>query len=358
MADALHLLVVDAGDADRTALVRIVELGIPGAAIDQATTADAALAMVQDRSYDCILLDDGIGLELVREIRARGNKTPIVLLATPNADLVEDALSAGITDYVQKSDLAPRRVAIRVRFAMRVGEYEVAKQEATVAAQRAATARADVLAVVSHDLRGPLHAIGLAVDALRDEVPEGGKRYLAAIERAAGRAERLITDLLEASSIENGGLTLTTSSVDAAALLRQAAQDHELAARETGGKITAHVPEGSLVVKADRDRVLQVLQNLIGNALKHAKGAPIDLLVASSDTGARFTVRDKGPGIAPTELPHIFDRYWRGRKKSGGGAGLGLAIAKGIVTAHGGELDVRSSLGAGTEFVFTLPLAR
>src|SRR5690606_7218441 len=99
------------------------------------------------------------------------------------------------------------------------------------------------------------------------------------------------------------------------------------------------------------------LGNLIGNSLKHAKGAPIDLRVERRNGEALIVVKDQGPGIPQTELPHIFDRYWSGRTKKGG-AGLGLAIAKGIIAAHGGSLAVDSKQGDGAAFSFTLPLAR
>jgi signal transduction histidine kinase len=100
-----------------------------------------------------------------------------------------------------------------------------------------------------------------------------------------------------------------------------------------------------------------VLSNLIGNSLKHARGAPIDLFVEREDNHAVIAVKDQGPGIPSTELPHVFDRYRTGRTKKGG-AGLGLAIAKGIVAAHGGNIAVDSSTGQGAKFSFTLPLAR
>src|SRR5262249_39837584 len=118
----------------------------------------------------------------------------------------------------------------------------------------------------------------------------------------------------------------------------------------------AHVPPEPLVVTADRERVAQVLANLVGNALKHAKGTPIDVSVERDDGLASITVRDHGPGITATELPHVFDRYWTGRLKKAS-AGLGLGIARGIVRAHGGAISVESQFGEGARFKFTLPLA-
>jgi signal transduction histidine kinase len=101
-----------------------------------------------------------------------------------------------------------------------------------------------------------------------------------------------------------------------------------------------------------------VFGNLIGNALKHARGAAIDIQLRRNGREAVIAVRDHGPGISATELPHVFDRYWHGRtSKKGGGAGLGLSIAKGIVDAHGGRIEVASQQGDGAEFWFTLPLA-
>src|SRR6185503_19128245 len=126
-----------------------------------------------------------------------------------------------------------------IRFAIRIGRAEAESQRLLKAANLAARARDDVLAVVSHDLRNPLHAIGLAVDNLRNEVNDRSLVYLGAIERASRRAERLINDLLEASAIENGVLTITRAAVDAAAIVRTATADAELLMKESGGKITA-----------------------------------------------------------------------------------------------------------------------
>jgi signal transduction histidine kinase len=363
MSERLRLLVVDDDLVDRLAIRRALEQSGLETTIEEAGDATEALAKIASGSFDCMLLDQDLpgtsGIELAAQLRGSDWHVPIVFVTGRSNDeeLLDQAADAGVTDFIPKNDLSPRRLRLRVQFAIRIGRAEAESARAVARATSAARARDDVLAVVSHDLRGPLHAISLATEALRDEVQGSAARYLGAIERASNRAERLIADLLEASAIENGGLTLARGAVDAGAILRQAAADHELLVKETGGKIIAHVPDEQIVVQADRDRVLQVLGNLIGNSLKHAKGAPIELTVERRESEAVIAVKDLGPGIPPTELPHVFDRYWSGRTKKGG-AGLGLAIAKGIVAAHGGDIAVDSDQGSGAKFSFTLPLAR
>jgi signal transduction histidine kinase len=362
MSERLRLLVIDDDLVDRLAIRRAVEQSGLDAELHEANDAKEMRAVLANHELDCLLLDQDLpgtpGIELARELRESGNLVPIVFVTgRQDEELLQAAVDAGVTDFIPKHDLSPRRLALRVKFAVRIGRAEADTARALQTAQRAARARDEILAVVSHDLRGPLHAISLACEALRDEINPPGARYLGAIERAITRAERLITDLLEASAIENGALALARSPVDAASIVRQAAADYELLAKETGAKIAAQVPEEQIVVSADRDRVLQVLGNLIGNSLKHAKGTPIEIKLERRDGEALIAVRDRGPGITQTELPHVFDRYWTGRTKKGG-AGLGLAIAKGIVSAHGGNISVDSKSGEGAMFTFTLPLAR
>ncbi|HUJ57508.1 MAG TPA: ATP-binding protein [Kofleriaceae bacterium] len=359
MSDRLRLLVVDGDAAAREAIRRAVQAN--DAELVETSDRAAARDALAAGSFACVLiaqdLHDGPGIELVRELRAAERCPPLVLIARAHdEEVLERALDAGVTDFVLAADLSPRRLWLRIRFAIRVGQAEAESSRSLARADSAGRARDEVLAVVSHDLRGPLHAIGLACDALHDEVPAGSQRYLAAIERAITRAERLISDLLEASAIENGALALNRGPIEAGAIVRQAAADYELAAKESGAKLSARVPAEPIVVSADRDRVLQVLGNLIGNSLKHAKGAPIEISLERRDREAVIAVRDRGPGITPGELPHVFDRYWSGRTRKGG-AGLGLAIAKGIVAAHGGSIAVDSTRGEGANFSFTLPLA-
>jgi signal transduction histidine kinase len=358
MTKRLRLLVVEADLVDRLALCRAIEQSSLDASVDEAGDADAAIRLVRAAAYDCLLVEQDLpgtpGVELAALLRREGTLTPIVFVSgRENAEyLLAHAAEGGVTDVIAKHDVSPRKLALRIRLAIRIGRAEAETARAIERAAEAAHGRDEILSMVSHDLRGPLHAISLATEALRDEIEGPAARYLGAIERASARAERMISDLLEANLIDTGGLTLDLGVVDVGAVLRQACADHEVRVKETGGTITAHIPDQPLVVRADRHRVLQVLGNLIGNSLKHAKGTPIDLSVERRDETAVIAVQDRGPGIALQELTHIFDRH---RTKRGG---LGLVIARGIVAAHGGALAVDSPEGDGTRFYFTLPIVR
>jgi PAS domain S-box-containing protein len=227
-------------------------------------------------------------------------------------------------------------------------------------AREAVSARDQTVAIVSHDLRDPLATICTGCTVL-DMDPE---RALAAgtagaMFRAAKQMERLVDDLLDVARIEAGGLSLELGPVDAAALVGDTAALFEAASGEKAMRLEVHVEDGLPPLRADRGRLSQVLSNLLGNAVKYVPlGGRVELRAeAVAPGGVRFMVRDSGPGIAPDQLPRLFDRFWQAERGQRGGAGLGLAIAKGIVEAHGGTLEVESALGRGSTFWFSLPVA-
>jgi PAS domain S-box-containing protein len=226
------------------------------------------------------------------------------------------------------------------------------------AARRATQARDEVLAVVAHDLRGPLNTIGLVSDAIARSGPPGTAsthRHVGSIRRAVKQIDRLIADLLDAAQLEAGTLRLEPATLDPAEVVAEAVE----AMRTSAGEHTLEVdvPAGLPAVRADRDRILQVLGNLLGNAVKFTPpGGRIVVSAARRERDVLLRVCDSGPGLSADQIGHVFDRFWQAVPSDRRGAGLGLAITRGLVEAHGGTIWVESQPGAGATFCFTLPV--
>ncbi len=233
-----------------------------------------------------------------------------------------------------------------------------AAQEALRAAVRA---RDEVLAVVSHDLRNPVGTISAAAELLAD-VPlpsEARGEHLEIIHRAADRINRLIQDLLDVAQIEAGRLSVWPKPVDTVEMLQESVASARVRADEHGIRLRAEIEPRLPHVAADRGRILQVMSNLIGNALKFTlEGGQVTVTASSADGGVLVAVSDTGPGIDPEMRQHLFDRFWKGHRSAGGGAGLGLAIVEGILAAHGTQVRVDTEVGEGSRFTFVLPLHR
>ena len=230
-------------------------------------------------------------------------------------------------------------------------------------AHRAVRARDDVLGIVSHDLRNPVGTAQMAAGLLLEDAGDGGDRrttrkYLEMIQRSMDRAQRLINDLLDVTQIDAGRLAVEPGPERPAALVEEACDAFAASAAGAGlvleGEAGAELPW----VAADRARVVQALGNLVANAIKFTPaGGRIVIGADEGAAGVTFRVSDTGPGIPPEQLPNLFDRFWKARDGDRRGAGLGLAIVRGIVAAHGSEVEVESVVGAGTTFRFTLPRA-
>jgi len=221
--------------------------------------------------------------------------------------------------------------------------------------------RDQVLGVVAHDLRNPLSVILAQLWALRRHDAEPDRRSVkpaAVIERAAKRMNRLIQDLLDVAVMESGQLTIERTRLSAHELIvgavdmqRPLVSSYSLELRVD---VDHHLPD----VWGDRDRLLQVFENLIGNAIKFTKGGGrITVGAFLRDHEVIFRVTDTGSGIAPEKVPRVFDRFWQASRTGRVGAGLGLPITKGIVEAHGGRIWVESASGSGSTFFFTIPTA-
>ncbi len=228
--------------------------------------------------------------------------------------------------------------------------------------RRATRAREDLLAVVSHDLKNPLGVVQLASALLLRGAQgrPGGEpvqKQASRIQAAADRMGRLISDLLDWGRIEAGGLPLEPSEQDVASLVMEAMESVRPLAEARGLRVGAELPDEDVQVKCDRTRVLQVLGNLLGNALKFTPdGGQLTVGARRHRGEVQFWVRDTGTGIRSEALPHVFERYWQAKDAESRGTGLGLYIAKGIVEAHGGRIWAQSEPGQGSTFTFTLPV--
>ncbi len=222
--------------------------------------------------------------------------------------------------------------------------------------------RDDFLGMVSHDLRDLLNGIIVNAAFIGEQTTkdEAGKSSLLGaqrIQRSAARMARLIGDLVDIASIDAGKLAVTPTAGDAAAVLLDAIDTWGPTATSKGMTLDS-VPRAPLPAKFDHERVIQILGNLITNAVKFsARGATIMIAVEAVDGAARFSVTDTGPGIPSDKLEAIFERFWQVGENDRRGLGLGLYISKCLVQAHGGKIWAESQLGAGSTFLFTIPIA-
>jgi chemotaxis family two-component system sensor kinase Cph1 len=239
-------------------------------------------------------------------------------------------------------------------------ENDLARQ--VLREQQAVRARDELVAVVSHDLRNPMTVIsmlcGMMQKAFSSEGPHTSRRISSAIDtmqQAAARMNVLLEDLLDTSKIEAGRYTVKPVALDVSQMFEEAYALLAPLAMEKGIDLSFNAEPG-LQINADPERLFQVLSNLIGNAIKFTpRQGNIGISALSNGKEIVFSVRDSGEGIAPDQLPHVFDRYWTQTENNPTGSGLGLYITQGIVQAHGGRIEAESELGRGSEFRFTVP---
>jgi len=231
-------------------------------------------------------------------------------------------------------------------------------------ARAAVRERDELLAIVSHDLRNPVNAIVMLTGALMSRSDAGAAvpvelEQLEAMRGAARQADGLIQDLQDVSRITAGRLRVDARPTAIGYAIAQTVELFEPSAEAAELTLTHDVPRELPRVRADIPRVQQVLSNLLVNAIKFTPPDGRVHVAVSLDDEARFlqvSVCDSGPGIAPEDVPRLFERYWQAPRLLRAGSGLGLFIAKGIIEAHGGTIEVETAVGKGTAFTFTLPL--
>lgn len=221
--------------------------------------------------------------------------------------------------------------------------------------------RDEFMGMVSHDLRTLLGGIALQAALLKRDAAEdeAGRRTVQAaekIQRFTARMNRLIGDLVDVASIEEGRIRVAAELQDATALVRESVEAFQPLISSQGLSLDVEIRGNMLMAKFDHERILQVLSNLLSNAIKFTPaGGRIALQVEPVGPDVRFSVADTGSGIPSHQLDAVFERFWQARSEDRRGLGLGLFISKGIVEAHGGRLWAESQLGKGSTFSFTLP---
>jgi signal transduction histidine kinase len=234
------------------------------------------------------------------------------------------------------------------------------EREARRSAELLSRAREDVLGVVAHDLRNPLNLVSMTTQLLLepDLSPERRKSTVAINARAVARMNRLIGDLLDVVRMEAGHLSLDVGPTDVTRVLAETMDAFQQRAADQGISLVLSPEPPNVIVQADEERVLQLIDNLVGNALKFTpSGGRVSIGGFIDANELRLTVADTGPGLTEEQRARLFERFWQARGADRRGLGLGLPIAKGIAEAHGGRLWVESTLGSGSTFQFAMPLA-
>ena len=276
------------------------------------------------------------------------------LLTAPLARLTRAAQA------VTNGDLS-QRVTVAAGAKDEIGTLGVAFNEMTTSLAEAETLRKNLVADVSHELRTPLSIVQGNLQAILDGVYPLEMGQVASLYEETRLLTHLVDDLHDLALADAGQLRLERAPVDLAGLAQAAVGQFGPAAEAAGIELALEPGEAPPVIDGDADRLAQVLRNLLSNALRHTQaGGRVTVRVARSGEQAQIQVADTGSGIAPEDLAHVFDRFYRGDKgrgRRGGGAGLGLAIARQLVTAHGGQITVTSQPGQGTTFTLVLPAA-
>lgn len=365
-----RILLVDDSPEDRVYLRRLLERGSKQRfTVVEEETGGAAIRTVSEEVPECVVVDynlpDMTGVQFIEHCRANGGPVcaPIVMLTGSGDEKVAvAALKAGAQDYLSKRDITAERLIRAVEHAVELFRMQRQVEEHRQSLELRNRQLQSYAAVVAHDLRNPVGLIqtssAFLLDILPDDAPRIQRDQLMAIHRSAERGLRLIRDLMDVARIETGKLEVETASCSVAGLAEEALAPHRAASARRRVAIHCELAPALPAVRADCDRVVQVLDNLLSNALKFTPdGGEVIVRAEPGEPGVLLSVEDSGPGIPDDLLDCVFDRFWQAERGDARGLGLGLAIVKGIVDAHGGRVWAERAPAGGAAFRFLLPAA-
>ncbi len=356
MSDVLRILIIDDSEDDRDLYRRALQKSVTARyEIQEAETGDAGLKRVEEREPDCILLDYSLpgqnGIEVLKRVRAERPHVPVVMLTGQgNEAIAVTAIREGAQNYISKSTITPDTIhrAIQVAIEHCAMERRIDEQRRSLEIFTRALA---------HDLKEPVRTIKSFLDLLgtQENFSERGKNHFSVLRKAADRMGSMIDTVHYYTRLDGTPADIPKEPCNAASVLEEAKENLSELIRERKPRIVA---DPLPYVMANRAQLLQVLQNLLHNAIQHG-GTPPELRISTRDENGFCEIRvsDNGPGIGEAERARLFAPFTRLAGDNARGLGMGLAVCKRIVESHGGRIAYTPAEGGGACFVFTLPKA-
>lgn len=364
---ALEVLIVE--DSRTQAMSLTLQLEGLGFVVRVAETLEAAVAALEERASDVILLDlelpDATGLEGLARLHGAFGEVPIVVLTSSHGqELAIEALQKGAEDYMNKDSNEPGAIERSLRYA--IERHQQRNELVALAGELEELNRQKdhVMGVVAHDLRNPLSVVRGYSDFLLSgatgDLEGEQEEIVVTMRRASDYMLQMVEDLLDFTRIQAGVMELEREPTDLAELVREAMRVVVMIAQQKGIEIAMVLAEDLPEAPLDRHKIRQVIDNLLTNAVKFShRGSRVELRLERFGEQAHLSVQDHGVGIPPEDLPKVFEAFQKTRAKPTGGersTGLGLAIVRNIVSAHGGDIWVESEVGVGSTFHVSLPL--
>lgn len=362
----ISILLVDDNPHDRRLARRAISKALPGASFLEAFNPDQVTDAVQSKSIDLVVTDYQLrwstGLHVLQEAKTTlGPDIPVIMFTnTGTEEVAVEGMKNGLDDYVLK---APDRYKTLAESVVQVLRRQAEKNEQRRQEEARSRAKDDFLMMMAHELRGPLAPMRSALFLLRQDVQDEETRQFAleALGRQVEHMSQLVNDLLDVSRIISGRLRLQPEPLDLARLVEDVVQDRRIQFADAGIELGLSLSDEPCWILADRTRLLQILGNLLDNALKFTpsgESVHVQVELLTSDL-ARLTVRDTGIGVEPEVLERLFEPFVQADRSLGrtaGGLGMGLAVVKRLVELHGGTVQASSEgPGHGTMFTIILP---
>lgn len=359
--ELIKLLLVDDDSGDR----KIVKLALaqPSNAadfnIETAETLSGAVECLKNKEYDVVLLDLGLpdsgGVDTVQKAHEANPNVPIIVLTGLSEGLGLEAIGKGAEDYLVKG--IPLEHSL-----IRVIRYAIGRKKVERKLKEAIEAKSQFMSMVSHELRVPLtsikESIAIVMDGVAGEITEKQRDCLGIAKRNIDRLNRLIGDLLDFNKLEAGKMNFDMQDGNVNETAKDIYDTMLPVAKEKGINLVLELDDCLPRVKFDKDKINQVMSNLVNNAIKFTRQGRITIATSKREDTIQVSVSDTGCGIKKEDLPRLFHEFEQletiGVEKTRG-TGLGLAISREIITRHNGEIRAESELGKGSTFLFTLP---